>query len=1294
MRKLPFYPQALLIVGLLFYQGSYAQNDQLAAYKSDPTIVSVPTPQAASIGKFGRVPVDLFNGLYDLSVPIYTLPIKGLPLDIKISYHGGGVKPSEKGGVVGVGWALAASGSITRIQNGTIDEHVNPNYTDSYLGYYWNKSQLNGANWADSAALNSLITEICCEGTPGSGSCPAVVPQWHDWAPDEFLFNIPGYSGSFWLDHLGNWVVRENSGEKLTVTVDFGYYSYKYPTAQDSVKMNYVFRKFTIKDGNGNTFIFGGDPNSIEFNRNPGGYSTEPAITTSWWLTQIITNKAEKVNYAYQRIVPSVSEMGNFNSYNAQLGANNYSFYNLQQVTGVIHDPVYLASIAYNKDSVKFSYSASNIFSYSTSPNLNPGNGAFSSDISSYYTTHSGGAGDLPSWELNTVYPAEYKLDNISVIYGSYARQFSFAYYDSTLSNRLFLKSFTIGPVTRPLVYKFSYNGMKFSTYSDGVIYDGLLTPKVDHWGYYNGKFPFKTSDLPQVAGGYYSSYNGYPNDDFIVNYIANRQPNSDSMKIGSLSRVTYPTGGYTNFVYEPHDYSVQLSPTTNQGISLGSNTMAGGLRIKEVDSYTDSLSLPFVKKYVYKNDSGLSSGVLNSAGVLYRDSVTGTSPTYGTFYYKYFSDNDLLPLQNANGNHVTYTRVEEVSNDSSLTVYRYTNHDNGHYDILPSYFINVLSGGFYYRQNCSRNFHRGKLISQSQYDSSRALISRDSVIYINDDSLTGNRVGIRSYAYRGKDVKMMSFLTNGGSLGGTFKTAFLYIPTLSPFVYYVHNYPLVQKTTTYFKGTDSLKTIETWQYDTSNNKVAIDSLKNLSDGSAKIIKYNYSPDYASGNAFYTGMVGQNVIDPVIKLTQSGAGGKVLQVNKDSLVKNTINGAGYYWLYEKDIYRVAADITKMNVLKYDSVGNPVDAVGVDGIPVTYIWDYGAMHPIAVTKGASSASVAFTSFEAEGTGNWKVPDATRSVNSMTGIQSYALTNAKTIIDTVPSGTSYIVGYWAKNGPAVVKYNGTTAAASLTGMTKRGWTYYEYQLPNTTTVVNVTGASASNTFIDELRLYPATAQMTSYTYAPLCGITSACTPSGALSFYEWDDAMARLLRVRDMDSNIVKQYDYNYLRYISPVYNTVQSQVFTKSNCGSGLIGGSYTYVVSPGKYGSYISVDDANQKALNEIAANGQHYADSLGTCYVQVSCNNSAHASGFTATYTNIANPSIVYSFGISSSGGVLGYIPQGVGRWAVTISNSSNSTIYTFSAGCGSTVDGTSASFPVVPVSPSCNVILISNPI
>jgi YD repeat-containing protein len=63
------------------------------------------------------------------------------------------------------------------------------------------------------------------------------------------------------------------------------------------------------------------------------------------------------------------------------------------------------------------------------------------------------------------------------------------------------------------------------------------------------------------------------------------------------------------------------------------------------------------------------------------------------------------------------------------------------------------------------------------------------------------------------------------------------------------------------------------------------------------------------------------------------------------------------------------------------------------------------------------------------------------------------------------------------------------------------------------------------IDELRLYPTTAQMTTYTYDPLIGMTSQTDAGNRNTYYEYD-GLGRLKRIRDQDYNILKTYDYQY------------------------------------------------------------------------------------------------------------------------------------------------------------------------
>jgi YD repeat-containing protein len=71
------------------------------------------------------------------------------------------------------------------------------------------------------------------------------------------------------------------------------------------------------------------------------------------------------------------------------------------------------------------------------------------------------------------------------------------------------------------------------------------------------------------------------------------------------------------------------------------------------------------------------------------------------------------------------------------------------------------------------------------------------------------------------------------------------------------------------------------------------------------------------------------------------------------------------------------------------------------------------------------------------------------------------------------------------------------------------------------VSVSGSG----YIDELRLYPAQAEMTTYTYSPCYGATSKTDPSGVSTYFEYD-ALGRLSVTRDYKRDILKTYRYNY------------------------------------------------------------------------------------------------------------------------------------------------------------------------
>ena len=92
-------------------QPSFKQNE--------PQIFS---PDAYEMCRYGRTPVNYFNGLPEISVPLTEVRAKGCTLPVYLTYHASGNKPDHHPGWVGEGWSLHAGGAVTRIIRGQRDE--------------------------------------------------------------------------------------------------------------------------------------------------------------------------------------------------------------------------------------------------------------------------------------------------------------------------------------------------------------------------------------------------------------------------------------------------------------------------------------------------------------------------------------------------------------------------------------------------------------------------------------------------------------------------------------------------------------------------------------------------------------------------------------------------------------------------------------------------------------------------------------------------------------------------------------------------------------------------------------------------------------------------------------------------------------------------------------------------------------------------------------------------------------------------------------------------------------------
>jgi hypothetical protein len=102
-----------LIIAQLFISAVvFSQTDDYQTTHLSQT--APPSPNAASLGLYGAIPVGHYTGVPDISVPIYEIELDGKKFPVNISYHASGIKVSQEASVVGLGWTLNAGGCIVK----------------------------------------------------------------------------------------------------------------------------------------------------------------------------------------------------------------------------------------------------------------------------------------------------------------------------------------------------------------------------------------------------------------------------------------------------------------------------------------------------------------------------------------------------------------------------------------------------------------------------------------------------------------------------------------------------------------------------------------------------------------------------------------------------------------------------------------------------------------------------------------------------------------------------------------------------------------------------------------------------------------------------------------------------------------------------------------------------------------------------------------------------------------------------------------------------------------------------
>jgi hypothetical protein len=1206
------------------------------------------SPNSQAFAKYGDYPVNLFSGLPDISIPLYTIEAGGLQVPVTLSYHASGLKVNEPASWVGAGWSLnTGGGGITRNILGRSDDNggylttfrstLDPYVVPSDVGYLYDVYNNPDNNQYDSR-------------------------------PDIYSYDLPGHSGKFFFN-------GKDSNRVETI-----------PYAPLAIKrsMSAGSMCFNIIDEHGTKYNLGYNTREVTSAPSISGGATASNIT-AWKLENMIgQNGRDTINFAYtsQGVVTSdrgqsvTVEDQQFLNYNISLDPPPDSYATTSAVisnsdTDADMNEEDISTITFKNGKVTFTLDA-----------------AARTDINAK------GLKNMQIYTYNYARKA-YELQKTIVFYKSY-------YTTATgISGRLRLDSLQVldkaGSVTQR--YNFVYNQQPVADYHSF---------SKDYWGYYNGKMNGASNPtlIPKQVIDFQPHYTDPPGGTLTIgsNDPNSRNPDSTYMQAGVLKAIYYPTGGHTTFGYQTNRYYD----------TVGAMHLTGGLRIDSIASYDNINSTPVLKTYQYNTAqpnfmvNGFT-GLINYGFFVHVLTARNwTSHTAGppginaTKRVRTYLAESALNLTPTEGNPVAYTTVTEytgtpaANTGKSVYVFRYQADEwsgsatsTGVPVVLDHFYARgQLSSKTDYLRKSNGTYQVVKCTNNS-YTAFPETLYADVGMVIGQRKRSDGDVNIAHYGQvLGQDADEDAYPFNTYSIVSD------------------DNYLTSTSTTTYDLAdtTKSSTSSVGYNYGTDIVHQQIISTTHVdSKGNTRTTNNKYAFNYPANNSVIDTMVNRHMWADVIEKAETytiGATTKTTsaQLNqfKYGYIPNTIVPDKISVL---NIPAPVADFTASSVsagsltkdsryvqmISFDTYGpqnNIAQYTPRNSTPVSLLWDYNYEQPVAQIKNATNntvfSQVAYTSFEAPRNGGWyytgiPVTDPT----APTGNMVYPLNLGAVTLSYVDGTKTNILSLWSNNGAPTV-----TAGTSLTGTalrTNSNWTYYEYQVPAGSSSITISGT----TTIDELRLYPADAQMTTYAYDPN-GVTDMADTKGTINHFDYD-AFARLKNVKDWAGNIVKNYGYH-------TYDQVKGNAaiglttFTRNNCPAGTSPTSTTYSVPANRY--YASTTAAaNAEATYDLNTNGQIKANTVCGCpiqYISVTLTNNTGHAGYQATFTGIATP---YNF--PATGSTVVSVPAGT--YATLSINPVGSFTATFTLGTRTPVTAHFASFSSVVIGPGSPDLTLS---
>ena len=1123
------------------------------------------SPNAASLGKYVETPVNLFTGQVGASIPLYTVQTGDISIPISLTYNNTGLKVDEIPSWVGLGWDLNISGVIIQQTRGLPDDH-------DY-----------GMMHAQLEYVNARVFENRT-GPERANYLLKTKKRRADFQHDVFAYNFLGRTGSFYINDQGECIELSKNGFRLSKVVGTSGKISSF-TIIDESGFNYQFniREESISDGpgtlpaEGDTYvgaswylakIISAKGNVVDFHYKQSFLeykAQQESITFSGPVTSCVCMAPSTNVYAIKTKIPNylltevVFAEGKVVLTSATAREDVKA---LQMYTGssVNISPALDKIEILNKSneilkSIEFNYD-NNERLMLKEVNEKPGGNVPGAQNSVHKLTYYGG-GVMPS------------LDRMG---NDYKKQDHWGYYNG-IANPTSIPTFNFSTHRgTPGIW----SGANKASKGEASILGMLKSIQYPTGGIASFEYEPNYISFPNVSsvpeeyqssiemGGtpqtlFEQNYSDFTSDSFTLSDFSNLmfteiwvynvgdpppsvQHNTLNISLPEITEFSFEmspgvmylertykrtnvANGTYNFDVNTTGYNQQLEftiyYTPGQNPALPVQIEVGGHRVKKI-TQNDGHNPVSYKQYVYSDFEFVG------------------DPDYAS-YQDYWSQNGACDINcprtttigssntNYNGGSVMkYRKITEQSNENnSIGEIRYR--------FSPSK-IERIGLWRYYDIDLGNAQAGGKLISKEYFEklgngNTRVKAKEFSNYDIHEHNAADNTNYLYSlinewtnvlypppgqdFGYGAAELMAIDFV-NGAKL---FKYGFFsYTAKLKDegrVEYFYENSNLVptdsvvSKKTFSYLGANLTFPSKIQEY-SSKQKLVLNELKYPEDLSFS--------DPVAENARVK-MIQRNVIAPSLIHSKSVDGSKIAE--KTVLFKEWPNGL-LLPSSDETVYNNSSNSNdKLSVYfkQYDIKGNLIQQAQKDNIEHSYIWDANSNLMASVTN-TSVNDIAYSSFEQVDNDSWAIASTQRyAAEALAGMQCYSLNNGSISKSGLTTSIKYLVSYWTKTG-ASVTISGGTVGTPVALRSSNGWTMYEQTVTGTSTVT-----MSGTGLIDELRLHPTDAQMTTYVHRPLVGMTSQTDPKGMTTYYEYDN-FQRLKYIKDQAGNIIKANEYRY------------------------------------------------------------------------------------------------------------------------------------------------------------------------